>query len=400
MKRNRFIPISLPDLSGNERKYLNECIDTGWISSIGEFVNRFEQNFAAFCQQPFAVSLNSGTAALHLALRVLGVKPNDEVIVPALTFASTANAVLYQHATPVFIDSGVDHWNMDAHQLDDLITNKTRAIIPVHLYGLPCEMSHILSIADFRQVPIVEDCAEAHGATFSGKPVGSFGRIGCFSFYGNKMVTTGEGGICVTQDRMLYEKMCFLRDHGMRKDRRYWHEEVGFNYRMTNLQAAVGCAQLERIEAFIQKRRWIKEQYNARLDGLGCVLPDDRAQARSVFWLYSLLLPEGTKIEKRDQLIEYLRRYHIDSRPFFYPIPDMPPYKQFARPVPNAASISARGITLPSHYSLNEDDIDFVCGVIRKWFGGGQRPTRSAEYRTRNDECGRMNRKCQNREKK
>jgi len=366
-KKTRFIPISSPDVSGNEKKYLNECIDSGWVSSIGKFVHRFEQEFAAYCGQPFGVTVNSGTAALHLALRALDLRPGDEVIVPALTFASTANAVMYQGAKPVFIDSEKDNWNIDPQQLSDLISSRTRAIIPVHLYGLPCELGQIISITEAHQIPVIEDCAEAHGATYRGKPVGSFGLIGCFSFYGNKIITTGEGGMCVTADALLNEQMRFLRDHGMNKQRRYWHEEVGFNYRMTNLQAAVGCAQLERLDAFIEKRRWIKEQYNARLGGLGCILPDDSPSARGVLWLYTLLLPQGTKAEQRDQLVEYLAKHQIESRPIFYPVPDMPPYKKFARPVPNAASISERGISLPSFYTLTEDDIERITEYICKW---------------------------------
>ena len=209
MAENKFIPISLPDVSGNEKKYLNECIDTGWVSSIGEFVQKFETKFAAFCHQPYGVSVNSGTAALHLALRVLDIGEEDEVIVPALTFAATANAVLYQRAIPVLADCQPDCWNIDPEEIRSLITPRTKAIIPVHLYGLPCDMEKIMEIANGRNIPVVEDCAEAHGAVYAGKPVGGFGRIACYSFYGNKMITTGEGGICLTDDSNLYQRMCF-----------------------------------------------------------------------------------------------------------------------------------------------------------------------------------------------
>ena len=371
IRKKRIIPISLPDISGNERKYLNECIDSGWISSAGEFVSRFERKFAAFCRQPFGVAVSNGTAALHLALRAIDIGPEHEVIVPALTFASTVNAVLYQRARPVFIDCQKDSWNMDVQQFADLISHRTMAIIPVHLYGLPCEMASILSIAQAKGIAVIEDCAEAHGATYQGKPVGSFGLVGCFSFYGNKIITTGEGGMCITADPSLNRRMRILRDHGMSRKQRYWHEEVGFNYRMTNLQGAIGCAQLERIDTFLEKRRWIKKQYNAGLAGLECTLPDDDPIADATLWLYTFLLPQGTKAVQRDQLIAYLAKHQIESRPIFYPMPEMPPYQEFSRPAPNAASISERGISLPSFYSLTEEDIRRVTESVRTWFDRG-----------------------------
>jgi len=361
------IPISAPDLSGNERKYLNDCIDSGWISSIGPYVRRFEHDFAAYCGTKHGVSLNTGTAALHLALRAIDIAPGDEVIVPALTFASTANAVLYEHAVPVFADCAADSWNMDAEGIGELITSRTRAIMPVHLYGLPCDMDPILNVAREHGLAVIEDAAEAHGATYKGRRVGSIGRIGCFSFYGNKIITTGEGGLCVTDDSALYERMTMLRDHGMDKGRRYWHTEVGFNYRMTNLQAAVGCAQLERIDDFIAKKRWIREQYNQRLQELACILPGDTPNACSVFWLYTLLLPQDVQAQQRDELIDWLKQHGVESRLVFYPITAMPPYARYARSVPRAESIAARGITLPSHHGLSESDIDRVCSLLKEW---------------------------------
>jgi len=367
VKKEKFIPVSLPDVTGNEKKYLNECIDTGWVSSIGSFVQRFEEEFAAFCHQPFGVSVNNGTAALHLALRALDVGPGDEVILPALTFPSTANVILYLGATPVFADCQADNWNIDPDQITELITTNTKAIMPVHLYGLPCAMDKIMALAEKHNLMVVEDCAEAHGATYNNKPVGSFGTINCFSFFGNKIITTGEGGICVTSDPDLQNRLSVLRDHGMDKKRRYWHNDIGYNYRMTNLQAAVGCAQLERIHTFIEKKRWVHKQYNTRLADTGCLLPDDIPPAKIVFWLYTLLLPEGTEARQRDELIKHLADENIDSRPVFYPVPDMPPYKMFTRPLPNAARISKRGITLPSHQSLSESDIERICQQIRYW---------------------------------
>jgi perosamine synthetase len=366
-----FIPVSSPDVSGNEKQYVGECIDSGWISSIGQFVKRFETEFASFCGCHYAATVNTGTAALHLALRALNVGPGDEVIVPALTFASTANVVLYQGATPVFVDSGKEDWNMDAGDFAKLTTPRTRAVIPVHLYGQPCAMEPILAIAKRHGLHVVEDAAEAHGATVGTTRVGSLGHVACFSFYGNKIITTGEGGMCVTNDERLHERMAMLRDHGMDRLRRYWHEEVGFNYRMTNLQAAVGCAQLERIDQLLEKKRWVREQYDAHLDGLGCVLPQDPPYGRSVFWLYTLLLPRGASAAERDALIKTLAEQRIDSRPIFYTVPDMPPYRQYDRALPNAREISARGITLPSFHALTEAQIARIAGTVRRWLNSG-----------------------------
>ncbi len=372
MRDTQFIPVSAPDISGNEKKYVNECIDSGWVSSIGHFVRRFEGEFSAYCGCQYGATANTGTAALHLALRALNIGPGDEVILPALTFASTANVVIYQGATPVFADSGIDDWNIDSDDYAALITPRTRAVIPVHLYGKPCNMPPLLAVAARHGVHVVEDCAEAHGATVNSTRVGAFGDIGCFSFYGNKIITTGEGGMCVTNDAPLHERLYMLRDHGMDKARRYWHSEVGFNYRMTNLQAAMGCAQLERIEALLAKKRWIREMYDARLQGLDCVLPSDPPYGRSVFWLYALLLPSGARAEDRDGLIDYLSHNDVDSRPFFYAIPDMPPYREYDRLLPNARELAARGITLPSFHQLSEEAIDKISSLVRNWLQNGR----------------------------
>ena len=361
------IPISVPDLSGREDEYLQECIRSGWVSSIGPFVERFEEEFAAFCDRPFGVSVNSGTAAIHLALRALGVGPGDEVMIPALTFASVANCIIYQGATPVLIDCQADQWNLDPDQLERSVSSRTAVIMPVHLYGLPCEMDRVLEVAEASNTPVVEDCAEAHGAAFDARPVGSFGMIGCFSFYGNKIITTGEGGMCTTSDEQLDRRLRVLRDHGMNKNKRYWHDDVGYNYRMTNLQAAVGCAQLERIEQFLAKKRWIAQQYQQRLESTDLVLPAQGPRASCVYWLYTVILPEPFGEADRDKLIGYLGERGVDSRPFFYPLHKMPPYQQFARPLPNSESIAARGITLPSFYAMSEKEIDRVSTALTQW---------------------------------
>lgn len=359
--------MSVPDVSGREEEYLRDCIQTGWVSSLGSYVERFERDFATLTRHDFGVSVNSGTAAIHLALRALDVGPQHEVILPALTFASSANCVLYQGARPVFADCRADDWNIDPADLESLITDRTAAIMPVHLYGAPCAMDEIMAIAARHNVPVVEDCAEAHGATYHDEPVGGFGRVGCFSFYGNKILTTGEGGMCVTSDAALDERLRVLRDHGMNKQRRYWHDEVGYNYRMTNLQAAVGCAQLERLDEFVARRRWIAEQYRQRLEGTELVLPRELPETVNVYWLYTAILPERYTESDRDAAIAHLDADAVESRPFFYSLPRMPPYREFARPLPHSERMATRGITLPSYFALGEAEIDRVTDSLIRW---------------------------------
>jgi len=249
----KFIPIAEPLFEGNELKYLTDCIESGWVSSAGKYVQQFENEFGEYIGCKYGVAVHTGTAALHLALAALGVGPGDEVVIPTLTFAATANAVLYTGAKPILVDVEEETWNLDPDLIEKNITEQTKAIIPVHLYGFPCDMDKILEIAEKYNVNIVEDAAEAHGAEYKGKKVGGIGTVGCFSFFANKIITSGEGGICVCNESDIVEKIETLRDHGMKKDKKYWHDEVGFNYRMTNLQAAVCVAQLERINTFINK---------------------------------------------------------------------------------------------------------------------------------------------------
>lgn len=362
------IPISRPWLTEQERRYVEACMKSGWISSLGDYVLKFEDEFASYCGCRYGISVNSGTAALHLALCALGVGPGDEVIIPALTFAATANAVIYTGARPVFADSSPGCWNIDPSAVERLIGPKTRAIIPVHLFGLPCRMDELCRIADKHGIPIIEDAAEAHGATFAGRVVGSMGKVGCFSFYGNKLITTGEGGMCVTSDEVLASRMRLLRDHGMDKTNRYWHVEIGFNYRMTNPLAAIGCAQLERIEEIIKRRHEIRDAYAANLAGLPVHLPDHMPPARNVFWLMTLVLEKPMGRRERDALIHHLTEHSIDARPFFYPVPTMPPYASYAVNTPHATSWAERGLMLPTYHELTEGAISYVCKKVRSWF--------------------------------
>jgi perosamine synthetase len=358
------IPVFAPWLSENARRYVLDCVDSGWISSLGEYVGRFERSFAVFCEARHAVATSNGTTALHLCLATLGIGPSDEVLVPDLTFVSTANVVRYTGATPVLVDSDPRTWGMDPADARRKITSKTRAIIPVHLYGHPVDMAPLLVLAAEHGVEIVEDAAEAHGARYQGRRVGAIGRIGAFSFYGNKIITTGEGGMVVTNDPALAERAAFLRDHAMDPRRRYYHPEIGFNYRMTNIQAAIGCAQLEQADAILTRRKAIAAAYEAGLAGIpGLTGPPGEPWAENVYWMYSVLV-EPAFGPSRDAVIAGLRARGVDSRPFFVPLHELPPYRQ-ASSFPVATSLGARGINLPSGTGLHVDDITTVCHALR-----------------------------------
>jgi len=366
-----FLPVAEPDLGPLEERYLLEAYRSGWISSLGDFVGRFERNFAAFGEVGYAVAVSNGTAALHLALLAAGVGPGDEVIVPALTFAATAAVVRYCGAVPVFVDSEPDIGTMDPKAVGRAVTPKTRAIVPVHLYGHPAEMTSILEIARTARLTVIEDAAEAHGARYRGKRVGSIGNIGVFSFYGNKIMTTGEGGMVVTDDADLALRIQFLKDHAMDPDRRYWHPEVGYNYRITNLQAAIGCAQLERFEELSDKRIKVLEMYRKIFGSLTTIaFNPSRPWAQPVAWLVCGLLPNGTSMDQRDRLMKILKTKGIDSRPYFVPLSKMPPYRDCrmvgveSESLPVASDLSARGLNFPSVVRLTEQDIIRVREVV------------------------------------
>jgi perosamine synthetase len=359
------IPLTEPLLNGRELEYVTECIRTNWVSSLGSFVTRFEHEFSAFCGCRHGVAVSNGTVALHLSLVTLGVGPGDEVIVPTLTFVATANAVRYTGATPVFVDAEPHTWNMDPDALAAALSPRTRAIMPVHTYGHPADMDPILETARRYDLAVVEDAAEAHGAEYNGRRTGSLGRLGCFSFYGNKIITTGEGGMIVTNDDALASRAEFLKDHAMSTEKRYWHPEIGFNYRLTNIQAALGVAQLERIDELIAVRRRIATQYNAELaDVPGLTCPPEASWAKSVYWMYSILIEDGYGFG-RDAVIAGLKAQGVDTRPFFYPAHTMPPYDTGQR-LPVAESLSRRGINLPSGPTLTGDQIAYICRILRE----------------------------------
>jgi perosamine synthetase len=362
---SEFIPVAEPDFGGNEEAYLVDCLRSTWISSIGPYVSRFEKDFAQFCGTRFALSTSNGTTALHVTLAALGIGPGAEVIVPTLTFIATANAVAYTGAKVVFADSEYETWNVSSNSIQSKISNRTKAIIAVHVYGHPADMDSILEVARQYELPVVEDAAEAHGAEYKGARVGSLGVAGIFSFYGNKIITTGEGGMVTLDDPELAQRATFLKDHAMSSERRYWHPEIGFNYRLTNLQAAIGVAQLEQVDTFIEKKRANAMRYNALLKGIrGITLPPAAAWAKNVYWMYSILLDDAFPLG-RDELILQLRRRGIDSRPFFYPLHTMPPYAR-NESYPVAEDLARRGLNLPSSSRLTPEQIERVCSAIRE----------------------------------
>lgn len=380
MARYRRIPVLEPAIGEQETTYVVECLKSGWISSRGRFVTEFEHGFAAYLGVRDAVAVSSGTAALHLALTALGVGPGDEVIVPDLTFAATANAVLHAGATPVLADVDPDTWNIDPDAAEAVATSRTRAIIPVHLYGLPADMDRLTAWARRRRLLVVEDAAEALGARHHDRPVGSLGDAAAFSFFGNKLITTGEGGMATFRDPAAADRARMLRDHGMNPERRYWHEEVGYNYRLTNLQAAVGVAQLEKIDTLLNRKRAIAAAYR---DGLADI-PQLRPQAEpagleSACWAFSIVAPQEESGLSRDEAMRRLDRAGIETRPLFYPLHEMPPYRRFAAggDFPNATRLSRGGFSLPSGATLAEREQRHVVQALRRIFSAERRGERS-----------------------
>lgn len=371
MKTPIHIPVSEPDLSGNEKKYVDECISSTWISSKGKFINEFEESFAQFLGVKYAVAAANGTVALHLTLVSLGIGKGNEVLVPDLTFVASANAVSYTGAKPVFVDVERNTWNIDPGKIEEKITKRTKAIIVVHLYGYPADMNRIMTTAKKYNLLVIEDAAEAHGAEVKmksdgWKKAGGIGIAGCFSFYGNKIITTGEGGMIVTNEKNLMEKMRILRDHGQDPKKRYYHRVMGFNYRLTNLQAAVGLAQLERINEFISKKREIAKLYTAFSRTIsGIHTQQGQEWARSVFWMYSLLIEKDFG-KTRDQVMRLLEMEGIETRPFFIPLHRLPFYRTKEH-FPNAAYLSHSGLNLPSSVTLKEEQIRSIVSCIKKF---------------------------------
>ena len=366
--RRSIIPVCEPTLGGNEMKYVQQAIETNWISSAGKFISDFEAQFAEFCGVKYGIACANGTVAMHLAMATLGLEPGDEVIIPTFTMIATANAVTYCGATPVLVDMEPEFWQMDLNQVEAKITPRTKAIVPVHIYGHPTDMDPLLELAQKHGITVIEDAAEAHGAEYKGRRAGGLGDAAGFSFYGNKIITTGEGGMVTTSNRDIARLAWNLRDHAFSHERHFWHKFVGFNYRMTNLQAAVGLAQVEQLDGFVAARRQHALEYNCRLSAIpGIRTPAEASWAKNVYWMYGIMVDEREYGMNRDELRQALAERGVETRTFFIPMHCQPVYwKQFfGERYPVAETLCQRGFYLPSASSLTLAEIEYVTGVIR-----------------------------------
>lgn len=361
-KHTTKIPVYKPSITDVERAYVNECLDDEWISSLGKFITRFENNFANYIGIDYAVSVSNGTTALHAALLAVGIGPGDEVIIPTLTYVATANSVSYTGARPVFVDCDPKTWQMDPDDIRRVLSSKTRAILPVHLYGHPCDMTSICQIAQEKGLLVIEDCAEALGSYFGDQHVGTFGDIATFSFYGNKTITTGEGGMVVTNNSNLAERTRHLKGQGLARSREYWHDIIGYNYRMTNICAAIGCAQLERIEETLARKYEIAMRYRERLSEIVQFQAESEGVTHS-HWMICFLVERAAH---RDVVRSFLDSEGIETRPVFYPIHAMPMYSRSFRRMSNSDDIGSRGVNLPSFPDLTNDQVDLVCHAVRR----------------------------------
>jgi perosamine synthetase len=338
-----------------------ECLDSTWISSKGKFIGLFEDGFARTVTARHATSVCNGTVALHLALLALGIGPGDEVIVPTLTYIASVNAIAYTGATPVFVDSLADTWQMDPEDVRRKLTPRTRAIMAVHLYGHPCDMDSLCAITKEHGLFLVEDCAEAIGTLYKGRPVGTFGDIGTFSFFGNKTITTGEGGMVVTNDETLHARMVHFKGQGLAAHRQYWHDVIGYNYRMTNICAAIGLAQLEQLAVFAARKKEIAARYSRNLAGSRVGFHGEAPGASHSYWMCSILVEQPGQ---RDLLRDHLAECGIETRPVFYPAHTMPMYANKFQRHPVAEDLGWRGINLPSWPGLKDEQVDLVCQEI------------------------------------
>lgn len=368
-KKNNNIEVNEPVVSDTAKKNVAEALRSGWLSSAGPFVEAFERQFAGYVGMPNAIAVSSGTAALHVALLALGVGAGDEVIVPAFAMGACFLSVLFTGARPVFVDCEPETYNIDPAKIEEKITSRTKAILVVHTYGHPAAMDEIAAIAKKRRLPIIEDAAEAHGARYKGKNAGSFGTISCFSFYANKIITTGEGGMALTADSALAEEMRRLKDLYHSKAKRFIHEKIGYNYRMTNLQAAVGLGELAHIDEYLARKRAMAKRYAEGLSRIrGLRLPATKANAENVFWVYGVVVDEKEFGMNRDALREKLSAEGIGTRDFFYPPESQPVLAPFLNEenFPSAAYLSANGLYLPSGLALTEEQADRVIEAVKK----------------------------------
>ncbi len=359
------IPVYQCDLSGNEKKYVIDCLDSTWISCKGKYVNEFETKFADYIGAKYATGCCNGTVALHLALEALGFEDGDEVIVPTYTYIASVNTIIQAGAKPVFADSLENGWQIDPADIEKKITSKTRAIMVVHLYGQICDMPSIMKIAKEHDLFLIEDCAEAFGSKYGDKYAGTFGDIAAFSFFGNKTITTGEGGMLVTNNKFLYEKATHLKAQGVASYRQYWHDAMAYNYRMTNICAAIGLAQLEKADQFLARKREIAKMYREKLSDLPIKMHTELEGTTHSYWMCSLLTNSN---DERESLRKFLDEKNIETRPLFYPVHLMPMFNKRFESHPVAENIGLAGINIPSWPGLTDDQIKYICECVREFY--------------------------------
>ena len=365
------IPVCEPVMGEGELKNVIECLKSNWISSKGKFIDEFEEKFSSYVGAKYGVTTTSGTTAIHLALASLRISQNDEVIVPAFTMVATVFPLIYLGAKPVLVDADINTWNIDVKRIEEKITAKTKAILPVHIYGCPVDMDPLLETAGDYNLHVIEDAAEAHGAEYKKKRVGCLSDIGCFSFYANKIITTGEGGMVVTNNKEVYQRAKLLKDLAFIRERRFLHYHLGFNYRMTNIQAAIGLAQLEKIDILAQRRIENAHLYNELLrDIKGITLPPEPPEIRNAYWMYSILIDKNKFGIGAAELAQVLYEQGIETRPFFIPMHKQPVFIEMGlfkkEKYPVAEMLSKRGLNLPSASSLKKEDIEYICSTINK----------------------------------
>jgi perosamine synthetase len=355
------IPVYKPYLNGKEKEYVIECLDSKWISSKGDFVHRFEKEFSNYLNIGFSTTVSNGTVALHLALLALGIKAGDEVIVPTFTYIASVNAIQYVGANPVFVDSENQHWNINPDKIVGKITSKTKAILAVHMYGAPCELDKIAQICKLYNLFLIEDVAEAFGSKYKGKFTGSFGDISTFSFFGNKTITTGEGGMVVSNNKSLIDRVSFLKAQSVSATKEYWHDEIGYNYRMTNICAAIGLAQLEQVDTIIKRKREIAQLYKSELGCCPFSFQEDSEVSYNTYWMVSFTVSDKST---RDTIRTRLLKEGIETRPFFHPAHKMPTFRNNESFLV-AETLSETGLNLPSYPDLKDEEIKQICNIIK-----------------------------------
>lgn len=367
IKKTHSIPLIEPFISNKEKEYVNDCLDTGWISSQGKYVHKFEQEFEKLHSGMFAVAVSNGTVALQLAMLAIGIGKDDEVIVPDITFSATINTIIHCGATPVLCEVDSETWCIDPVEIKKLINPRTKAIIPVHLYGQAAQMDEIMRLSNENNLYVIEDCAEAIGSKWKNRNVGTFGHASAFSFFGNKTITTGEGGMVLFKSKEASERAKILRDHGMNPSKRYWHDVVGYNFRLTNVQAAIGVAQIERLDEIVGKKIIIGESYSNLLKNHKIVeqIPRRHKDTKNSYWIFTFLL---NKKFNRQQIMNELLELGVETRPVFFPLHTMPPYKNFKKSssLKNSINISKKGLSLPSSPTLSDSNIKYIIYCLDK----------------------------------